>query len=129
MFGLREYERFLARDSFAKLPKGFWPAIVSRNPRGENVLACENTNNRDPEENKMNKTKIPLYVGACFSSRFTPQLLSLNFIFCDFVCGGFKGFCIEGKFWVLFILLRRKVFGFLQWVVKGSFGSLGDRNF
>ena len=74
-----------------------------------------------------NKQKYPLFVGACFSSRFyTPTFVFEYFIFCDSLWRGVKllywrevlGFLhFEGKFWVSFILTWgrdwwREVLGF-----------------
>ena len=57
------------------------------NPEGK--ITSENTNNHDPyEKTKWTKIKNPLFVGASFSSRFIPQLLSLNILFFVTFCEG-----------------------------------------
>ena len=66
--------------------------------------------------NIMEQTKYPLFVGACFSSRFYAPIWFLTYLF-------FVSFCLGGrKLWVDW----REVlvpFGLRERFLKGSFGS------
>ena len=104
-FDLRE---LLARDSFAKPQKekvfGLWE---HEQPR---TLPHTRTPLPHTRYNEQWKIKINICrVGVFCSSRFTPQLLSLNIFLFLWLCvrGVEKAFV--WKFWVPFILLRRKV--------------------
>ena len=129
-------------QGFPITPRGWvrrYTFTCHENPEGENVLPSEGTNNRDPphtvqryNEQWTEKTFF-ICVGTCFSSRFTPQLLSLNILFFVTFCGEGKAFVLKGSFgflsfcwsfWLPSVFVKGEFFGSSRFCGEGEILTL-----
>ena len=123
-------KRISTYDSFTKFSKekGFWPMAVSRKfPR-------KNKGRRKQprtllKKAKWTKPKNTFYVWVLSSAPVLfPNFCLWIFYFLWLFVRGVKLLYWREVLGSLHFALK-KSFGFLRWLVKGSFGSLGDRNF